>query len=568
MFLGLIKRKGIDYHLKLNKTNNLNELSFIKVSNNGISSLEYEQAKNLLKEVFTSELTFKTAYNGYDIYLDNNHYMRFFKDNKEDFKLFYKNNGAEATDYNSTHPVKSIIKVFSFVAAGVTSLLFVNPQGISVIQNFDSLEQQGITYVDDVNLDYYAQVDLSRIKEYIVCSEGLSQEDKKTIYNEDLINKALEYSSESRLLYDFNDRFKDINIKDYPTEVNPGTDGFYDCSNTLHILDSITPESKRYKPTVIHEFIHLLQVPSEYNYIKEGCTEILSIEYFDVSWEDIGYKRQVKTLRYLMEIIGPEPIMKLCFSENGSIAFEEEIKKLLDEKDATEFLSLLKGYDFCDPEKGEDINNKVYEYIRQMYYNKNGYVMSEQFSDTITNPEITPNRFYFYDTREEFYNPIKFSILDKDIRFLVYSKEKYNELMKNEEFRKFTELFEETAFVELVWDEKEMSYFAAKFLSEEQIKSGEYNYEVTIKHSKKIDNFDMYNEFYLASKNADIDLSLDKCKYYTYTRRMGKTLNEESYRQNSIYVPSVYEKFYKGLEIDKDEQDTTKDNDDLDIERN
>ena len=68
--------------------------------------------------------------------------------------------------------------------------------------------------------------------------------------------------------------------------------------------------------TIYHEFAHLLQADSEYNYIQEACGEIIAHEYY--GREIDSYIEEVKRIQVLMEIIGSEAIWAINFSGDDS----------------------------------------------------------------------------------------------------------------------------------------------------------------------------------------------------------------------------------------------------------
>lgn len=570
MLIGIIKKENNKYYYKLDEGKN--EVSCVNVCGTEIKPIGYEDAKTIIKNTFNSELTYKTTYNGYDIYLDSNNYIRFFKDNKEDFNLFYKNNGTEAVVYNSTYPYKSLMKAFTFVVSGVTTLAIFTYKGIDIIQNFSFLENQGVEYSDEASVDCYTQADLSRIKKYIDSSDGLSQEQKELIYNEDLINKVLTYSSESRLLYDFNERFRDINTKTYEGTLPDDPYGYYTGGNSIYMLDSLDSSSLIYKNTLRHEFVHLLQNHYEYTYIIEGVTEILRQEYY--SYNGVyTYPTNIRDVKLLMEVIGPEPFMQMCFEENGDNIFQEEIKKYLNEEETADFLSLIKGYGFEDPEKGNEITEKINNYICEMYQNKYDKPVPAALLDAITDCELTSRRFYFNDKKEEFYNLTKLkkdeSIKKTRIQYIIYSNDKYDELIQSEDFIKFTKSFKEMEYIKSLWDEKEKRYvisLSEETLTEEQIRSGEYNnYFICLKYNDEIDYFDIDNEFYEASTDALVRYTLDDDSSLDLSKRDSVTSTEEPFLQHSIYAASIYEKFYKSMEKEKTSNDI---DNDIDAERN
>ena len=67
---------------------------------------------------------------------------------------------------------------------------------------------------------------------------------------------------------------------------------------------------------LVHEYNHLLQSEGcEYNYLLEAWAELMSKEYYNT--DIISYNEGVKNLMLLIDIIGPQPLFEMFYSNNN-----------------------------------------------------------------------------------------------------------------------------------------------------------------------------------------------------------------------------------------------------------
>ena len=110
MIVGIISFKKNHYHLQLDD----NKLSIIETDNNDIRCLSHEEAINLFEMLFNNtSLTYIYDENDFKVYLDRNNYKRYFKNDQEDFTMFFSKNGMDATAYSKIKGL-NISKKFLF----------------------------------------------------------------------------------------------------------------------------------------------------------------------------------------------------------------------------------------------------------------------------------------------------------------------------------------------------------------------------------------------------------------------------------------------------------------------
>lgn len=97
MINAIIRIEKNNYYLTINN----DSISIILANNNETRVLSKEESEDLINSLFESILVFKERVNNYDIYIDEVGNKRYFKDNKEDLLMFFKNNGKKYIMYSS-----------------------------------------------------------------------------------------------------------------------------------------------------------------------------------------------------------------------------------------------------------------------------------------------------------------------------------------------------------------------------------------------------------------------------------------------------------------------------------
>ena len=202
----------------------------------------------------------------------------------------------------------------------------------------------------------------SDLKQYIINSKNLSNQDKKLLINE----KFFEDLTETQVT---EDRYSSLDEKMTDITITVGIDdknnenllGWYSdlYPNIIHLANEEDNNTK------IHEFIHLLQSFNEYSYIKEASASLISSEYYNVP--NITYTEAVSRLQFLMELIGEETIWNLNFS-GTTTDFENKIYDILPKEDANELLKLFRENPaYLSEENQKTLNNKIDKYLYQIY---------------------------------------------------------------------------------------------------------------------------------------------------------------------------------------------------------
>lgn len=566
MFLAHISIKNNDdnYYFNSNLSGNSRFIYVTNVNHGKMSIVKYEKARDLLNSIFKQKMEYQESVNGYDIYVDNNKYKRFFKGNNEDSSLFFYNNGVDVTGYKGEKSIKSILKAFSFILAGGIATLYTTAHGLHTMQNFDKLTEQGYVYTEEPKNNYYSEVDLNQIKKYIYDSEYLTQKEKDILYNEDLLNLALKYSDESRKIYELNNRFEKIYIRSYSGEGMEEFSGFYTCENYVNILDLFNRHQKVYYEILQHEYIHLLQNLT-YIYIMEGGCGILNQEFYNT--ETLDYENNAKRLKVLMEIIGPDPILQ-CMFNSTSTMLEDTIYKYLGEEKSVEFLTIMAASDW---RKDEEVHKKIDSFLAEIYYNKyHKSINDDELIQKIYNGEV--ERYYFNDKAEQFYTAVGLDAVetttekvDDPIAFLYdtldenkykleyldveYTKDQYEKLKNKKNFQEFINLAYKVDYEVTIYNENEKSY--------KTYKADKYGFERQKDGKAKL----VFNNYLT---KADIEKYQDLL--YLNDEKDGKKLraiqgkfvlddkNFIEYKGKSIEInkstsaPSIYEKFYKDVQ--------------------
>ena len=410
MLIGIIDKGYEQIHIKENN----GKINFIKVSDN-VSYLTKEEALNLLNEVFsTKDLRYIESNNEYDIYLDSANNKRYFKNGIEDFKMFYENNGQSSVLY-SKKIVINIQKKFTIITAlGLSLTMLLSSKSIALFLIENTSYEQKVAIEEVLNDIKVTTANITNKYEYLNSSEQMEQYiseatnmqdfDKKCLNNEDYFNFILSIVDEKSKIYDLPDRFTDINVRYFNDETNESREwatGYYvQGTNTLNVKEDYIDNLKIYEDILDHEFIHLTQTGLGYVYIKEALAEILSTEFYGT---DINaYLTIVKNVKLLTEAIGPDAVLNAVFSHDTS-KFENAIREHLNEEDAKRLLELLSSSDmYTDKEK--EVSNEVKSLIMKLIYNK--YNGDNIEIDTINLLYTDPNRIYFNNNKEEYYNSI------------------------------------------------------------------------------------------------------------------------------------------------------------------
>lgn len=328
----------------------------------------------------------------YDVILDlDTNLKHYFNNGKENLKLFLNNFTpvtialSKDNKDNKTN-LKAIALAFSFLTCINNSFLLYH----SISKPKISLDQpaQYQEVIDQLNDTPEFTMDI--VKKVINSNPNLDEYDKNIILNDELLNFVIPYinmNEEYRAeLYNFILPNFTIEKKDIEEKEVIGLRGY----NIIVLDTNKINESKLYVDTLTHEFTHLLQpVGSNYSFIYEGVTEMLSNEFSYLKKDpNNSYKKNQKYIAILMDIIGTEPVLEYCFTNNEN-CIKEKLKPYLIDEHLNELLECFKISD-------DKTNfNKVNNLLNEAFYNKYGLQIQESI---LTNMYLNdPYNFKFFN---------------------------------------------------------------------------------------------------------------------------------------------------------------------------
>lgn len=231
--------------------------------------------------------------------------------------------------------------------------------------------------------------------DFINSSDYLKKEEKDFLYNEEFLKDILEIvNCDNYLKYSYMSRFNNIKIESFKDpESYDGLLGYYssDKPSSLYIRNYDKLDFSK-KDIVSHEFIHLCQDISGYNLITEASAEIISKEYYNMPIS--CYDTQVRLLKNLMEIIGPDSIWEYNFTGNFSL-IEDKVKPYLSEEEYSEFLEDL-TFEYGEVEKNAPKFDSLKEILEKLYFRINNDNMdNNKVISLINEGNITLKRYYF-----------------------------------------------------------------------------------------------------------------------------------------------------------------------------
>ena len=328
----------------------------------------------------------------YDVILDlDTNLKHYFNNGKENLKLFLNNFTpvtialSKDNKDNKTN-LKAIACAFSFLTCINSSFLLYH----SISKPKISLDQpaQYQEVIDQLNDTPEFTMDI--VKKVINSNPNLDEYDKIIILNEELLNFVIPYINMNKSyraeLYNFILPNFTIEKKDIEEKEVIGLRGY----NIIVLDTNKINESKLYVDTLTHEFTHLLQpVGSNYSFIYEGVTEMLSNEFSYLKKDpNNSYKKNQKYIAILMDIIGTEPVLEYCFTNNEN-CIKEKLKPYLIDEHLNELLECFKISD-------DKTNfNKVNNLLNEAFYNKYGLQIQESI---LTNMYLNdPYNFKFFN---------------------------------------------------------------------------------------------------------------------------------------------------------------------------
>lgn len=356
----------------------------------------------------------------YDVILDlDTNLKHYFNNGKENLKLFLNNFTpvtialSKDNKDNKTN-LKAIACAFSFLTCINSSFLLYH----SISKQKISLDQpaQYQEVIDQLNDTPEFTIDI--VKKVINSNPNLDEYDKNIILNEELLNFVIPYinmNEEYRAeLYNFILPNLTIEKRDIELKEVIGLRGY-----DIIVLDTNKiNESKLYVDTLTHEFTHLLQpFSTHYSFIYEGVTEMLSNEFSYLKKDpNNAYSENQKYIAILMEIIGTEPVLEYCFTNNEN-CIKEKLKPYLIDEHLNELLECFKISD-------DKTNfNKVNALLNEAFYNKYGLQIQESI---LTNMYLNdPYNFKFFNNPT---NGINLKNIALTSRKYIFDGEKFVEM--------------------------------------------------------------------------------------------------------------------------------------------
>ncbi len=275
---------------------------------------------------------------------------------------------------------------------GVTYALALVALGLAASLKTDAYTIRALTPIVIEMSDYKT----SDIYHLINSSPYLTEEEKKFIYNEDFINDVLELiNKDNHLKYNFSLFFNNIKISNFEDELDDleRAFGYYDTDypSTIYVrnYEELTDAKK---DIVAHEFIHLCQDVRGYNLLIEASAEIISNEYYNtpISY----YLTQVKLVKKLMEIIGPEPVWIYSFTGDFSL-IEERVKPYLTDSEYEEFLNDL-TFDYDNNSINKPKFDSLEVLLEKLYFARfNSEIKDDLVISLIDKDNRTLSRYYF-----------------------------------------------------------------------------------------------------------------------------------------------------------------------------
>ena len=364
--------------------------------------LTEEETKELLKFVFSTEINYSHNENGYEIYLDKMGNKRYFKDGKEDYGLFFLNNGESALlsieDEKTNEKKDSLIKrIILNIEFGL--IIFLTTLNITNIVRYAELKyrQPEVTQIP------IERIDVKEAAYLIDDSTCLSLEEKQYFKNIVFLVDVLTTAEPSRA-EELRERLTELGILTFTEdELNdPDKDdvaGYYNDlvkNNKIHLRDYTY-----FDYAAAHEFVHLCQDPSCPSYVREACAEIMAHEYFGTYLQ--SYPEARKNINYLMEIIGPQPVME-CNFKGETISFRLAIREYLSKEDTDDLMSEL----YTSPKKAD--HEKIRQLLEKMadkkFENQDDAEYQKQQIAIRSAHRSERNGFYFNQHASKYFVPM------------------------------------------------------------------------------------------------------------------------------------------------------------------
>ena len=419
----------IELYIDKNKYDGIvfkNDNTYKRVDDNVFNYLKFFLLSNNYKNIGIE--------NECDVLVDNITGLKhYFKNKKEDFEMLFLNNGiSNVLEKNNSN--NKLSKKFNFNIKGLKNFAVI-ASCTTLIGVCVYLSEAGIdipftrTYIQ--KQEFADELTVNEIKNLIYLSPNLTNEEKSYLYNEKLCSDVLPYiKGNIKNAYVLKERLENLDITDFSPNYDASKDtlGYVDYTdpNVIHVRDYHGNFSEE-KETIAHEAVHLFQANYDRNLIKEACAELISYEYYHTS-KITSYVEEVKLVKMLMEIIGPDPVWEFNFT-GDHYRIDQEVQNYLNEEEFKEFIQLITTY---DDEKRDENNLKLEKLLITLYRNKykGDYKEDEAISLVMLNKDIC--RYYFnsdyineensyIEKREEEVLSLEDALKENVVRYVIIS---------------------------------------------------------------------------------------------------------------------------------------------------
>ena len=383
-----------------------NQYSVLCINNEKDYYLNSQEWDNLVNEMLGGEKQFLERKDGYDIYIDSMNNKRYFKDGIEDIEKLFNVNSTSALlfqEETNSEEEKNSKKIILDSKKKKRLITYIASYAMITIMIFSSKKLN--LFIREKTVE---PITLSQMQDYIEGCETYEDYQKQILANmnflEDVYSIADEKTRKELAL-----TYKKLGIEYFPEQEKNSTNvaGYVSLTDRgmIHLRDK---DKQKFYDNGPHEFVHVNQQNMIYNYVDEAVAEIAKEEYFN--YYATTYYEARKNISILMEIIGPEPIMRLSFN-NEIENFEEIIKTYLDKEDAKILLNEFKLKADKIVYNGSILKEADHELIREMLgkmYEKK-YPGKKMEDDPVikqilnNNEEFMNNRYYFNQRSEKFY---------------------------------------------------------------------------------------------------------------------------------------------------------------------
>ena len=581
MNIGIIQTKENQYYIQ--KTDTTYKVKCI--SKDRVYTLTKDETKELLKDIFSSEMKKIGEEDQLTIYEDSAKNLRFFENGEENFLYFFYYNGSDALLYqgkffgkkgDDDDDIEKIVHLDSKrygPALLILTLEFVWFAGVLAsngnIPEFPKEEYYFLSTTQMTANEFMEELRYS-------LKDILSDEQIDYLCNKDLFEDVLKIATPTRkqVLLDAVRNLRFTYFTDRQKTKRSESQGYYSV-----LIDQIALRDDSeyiFDTSAAHELVHLLQANGKYYYIHEACAEIVAYEYFGSP--KIAYEEESNKILALMELIGPQPVFECCFKGDES-SFEKEIYDHLSPEEAKEFLGLLKH----SPAYNNNIkeaNERIEELILKIYKNIHHQDGTKDLEFSAVLKGRSKDRYYF-NTHHDLYNQ-DFSILVTQEEYPMIPEENVNCYIREIIYKITEEEYKELSgdpFNKIYVSYKPIEGYYIVPISEDDyvVSDGEYYYskEDAIKkgylivaerqlHKKNfyytLDEYEMIKDSNPADYNDSVveykDTLVRKDNYEEYEI---KDIDHGTIRyiiKNEFYksMPSMREKFPDQMNFDKKDE--------------